>query len=171
MRLEHVDGGAAPVREAFDLVVLSELLEHLDDPVTLLEASSRRLAPGGSLFLDVPINSPAPDHLRLWRHEDEVDQLVTAAGLVPTMAMSFPATGYTLERAREAELTISRVIIASRWALIVVVTTSGPTVSDGADRQLGVVGRVVERAEHRLDRCLDVRPVEDGVVEVDAQPG
>jgi 2-polyprenyl-3-methyl-5-hydroxy-6-metoxy-1,4-benzoquinol methylase len=38
----------------FDLVVCSEVLEHLDDPAPLVRAMARKLAPRGTLFVTVP---------------------------------------------------------------------------------------------------------------------
>jgi 2-polyprenyl-3-methyl-5-hydroxy-6-metoxy-1,4-benzoquinol methylase len=38
----------------FDLVILSHVLEHLDDPVAGLVAIRRRMAPTGALFIEVP---------------------------------------------------------------------------------------------------------------------
>ena len=54
-RLVHGDFiGARPVTGLFDTVVLGEILEHLDDPATLLNRSLEYLRPGGRLSSRLP---------------------------------------------------------------------------------------------------------------------
>ncbi|HWF76872.1 MAG TPA: class I SAM-dependent methyltransferase [Caulobacteraceae bacterium] len=103
----------APASDArFDSVVMAEVLEHLEDPLAALESVARHMAPGGRLWIHVPINSPAPDHLYLLRTPEEAVELVRAAGFEPLDTAFFPMTGATLERARKRALTISAVIDA-----------------------------------------------------------
>lgn len=118
VRLERRDL-YAPIRddERFDSIVLSEVCEHLEDPMAALERVARLLAPGGRVFVNVPVNSPAPDHLYLLRSPEEAIALVERSGFHVTSASFFPATGATLERARKAELTISCAITATPWAV------------------------------------------------------
>lgn len=51
---------------AFPDVVLSEVLEHLEMPREALLKIHGIMAPGGRLFLNMPCNSPAPDHIYLF---------------------------------------------------------------------------------------------------------
>lgn len=98
--------------DAFDAVVLSEILEHLEDPASALASVRRLLCPGGWLWVNMPVNSPAPDHIALLRHPDEVSRLVTDAGFTLDWAEAVPMTGYSLERAIKAQATISCLLIA-----------------------------------------------------------
>ncbi|XP_016989325.1 ubiquinone biosynthesis O-methyltransferase, mitochondrial [Drosophila rhopaloa] len=50
-KMEPVDQHAKANCEFYDGVIVSEVLEHVDDKVTLLEASVRALKPGGSIFI------------------------------------------------------------------------------------------------------------------------
>ncbi|KAH8282084.1 hypothetical protein KR054_005391, partial [Drosophila jambulina] len=50
-KIEPVDQHAKGNCECYDSVVVSEVLEHVDDKVALLEASVRTLKPGGSIFI------------------------------------------------------------------------------------------------------------------------
>jgi SAM-dependent methyltransferase len=53
--LAGVDGCGLPFRsEAFDVVLMSEVIEHLVDPDLVLDEVRRVLAPGGTLLLSTP---------------------------------------------------------------------------------------------------------------------
>ena len=98
----------------FGSVVLAEVLEHLEDPIAALKAVSKHMMPGGRLWIHVPVNSPAPDHLYLLRTPEEAVDLVRAAGFDPIDHAFFPMSGKTLEMARKEELTISAVITGQK---------------------------------------------------------
>ena len=100
--------------EEFDSVVASEVLEHLDEPQRALTTLSRCLSPGGRMFLNVPVNSPAPDHIFLWTSPEEVVRMVEGVGLEVERIALFPITGYSIERARAMRVGISTVIVARR---------------------------------------------------------
>ncbi|BFF94501.1 ubiquinone biosynthesis O-methyltransferase mitochondrial [Drosophila madeirensis] len=50
-KMEPVDQHAKANCERYDAVIVSEVLEHVDDKVALLEACVRSLRPGGSIFI------------------------------------------------------------------------------------------------------------------------
>ncbi|XP_002069278.3 ubiquinone biosynthesis O-methyltransferase, mitochondrial [Drosophila willistoni] len=58
-RLESVDQHAKAHGEFYTAVIVSEVLEHVDDKVGLLEACVRSLKPGGSIFITT-INKTLP---------------------------------------------------------------------------------------------------------------
>lgn len=107
---EAQDTGEDP--ESYDSAVISEGLERLEDPVAALVGLRRVLAPGGRLFINLPVNSPAPEHIYLLRTPEEALALVQKAGLRVLDHRCLPATGATEERARRHGLTINTVIIA-----------------------------------------------------------
>ncbi|HMJ36162.1 MAG TPA: methyltransferase domain-containing protein [Baekduia sp.] len=81
-------------REGFDVVVLGDVLEHLDDPVAGIEQAARLLAPGGVLCVVTPDPSSPTARLagaRWWGYvpahtvllpRRTVRELLSAAGLV-----------------------------------------------------------------------------------------
>lgn len=99
--------------EDFDAVVFSEVLEHLEDPNGALAAIRTLIRPGGRLFLNVPVNSPAPDHIYLLRSPEEAFELVEGQGFRILETGCFPATNYTLEQAARHKLTVSVCLIAT----------------------------------------------------------
>jgi len=96
----------------FDVIVFSEVLEHLQEPGRALDAIHDLLRPKARLYINVPINSPAPDHLFLLRSPEEAVELVQRHGFDIECTGFFPATNYTLEAARKHALTITVCIVA-----------------------------------------------------------
>lgn len=100
--------------QAFDAVVVSEVLEHLECPEGALDTVREVLRPGGLAFFNVPVNSPAPDHIYHWSCPLEVESLVLSRGFTIVDSSAAPATGYDLDRARRRKATINSLIVAVR---------------------------------------------------------
>lgn len=102
------------VRRHFDAIVVSEVLEHLEQPDAALRTVHKLLNNDGLAFFNVPVNSPAPDHIHLWRSPEEVEALVRDWGFAIIDSEAVPSTGYDLERARRRKVTINSLIVARR---------------------------------------------------------
>ncbi|HWU72890.1 MAG TPA: class I SAM-dependent methyltransferase [Sphingomonas sp.] len=102
--------------DRFDSIAMSEILEHLEDPVAALRAANRHLDPGGLIFVNVPANSPAPDHIFLFRDVDHARAIMEEAGLEVLDAIGYPMSGATLERAIKHKLSVSCVLTGRRTA-------------------------------------------------------
>lgn len=102
------------VQEVYDAVVLSEVLEHLDRPEAALTTVFQALKHGGLAFFNVPVNSPAPDHIYHWGSPIEVEELVRSVGFTIIDSDAAPTTGYSLERALRRKVTINSLIVAAR---------------------------------------------------------
>ena len=100
----------------YDSIVLSEVLEHVEDPVAALRAIKGWLKPGGRVWVNVPANSPAPDHLFLVTSLEHACKLVAEAGLEIEHSIAFPMTGTTLDKATRRKLTISCIVTGRRAA-------------------------------------------------------
>ncbi len=98
----------------FQSIVFSEVLEHLEDPRDALRFVRGLLAPDGRLFLSVPVNSPAPDHIYLFRAPEEAVDMVRGAGFDLQHILFSPCTGVSLARARKHKLTISVTLVATK---------------------------------------------------------
>lgn len=98
----------------FTSLVVSEVLEHVEDPTALLRSFSDWLGPGGKVFINVPVNSPAPDHIYLLRSPEEAEALVESAGLRVESRRFAPVTGYTEVQARKHQYSINCSFIARK---------------------------------------------------------
>ena len=65
----------------YDLIILGEILEHLDDPLSMLLRLKSMLVDGGYLWITVPTNAPAIDHVFLFKSKEEVFRLIKTVGL------------------------------------------------------------------------------------------
>jgi 2-polyprenyl-3-methyl-5-hydroxy-6-metoxy-1,4-benzoquinol methylase len=111
--ISKVDLFDAPDRQ-FSSIAFSEVLEHLERPRDALAVLHRLLSDDGRLFLNAPVNSPAPDHIYLFETPEELLETITDAGFSIESSRFSPCTGATLERARKLKLTISVGVIARK---------------------------------------------------------
>lgn len=75
--------------ESFDLLIATEIIEHVPNPAALLAEIRRVLKPGGALIASTPINLPWGPHLVVFSGEAEIKSLFAAA--------SFTCQGFTID--------------------------------------------------------------------------
>jgi 2-polyprenyl-3-methyl-5-hydroxy-6-metoxy-1,4-benzoquinol methylase len=100
--------------DRFDGIVLSEVLEHLECPGDAIRVLLHLCKPGGQVWINVPANSPAPDHFYLVNTPEEAERVVVAGGFKVVDKAYFPMTGVTLDRAIKQKLTITCVIVGEK---------------------------------------------------------
>jgi 2-polyprenyl-3-methyl-5-hydroxy-6-metoxy-1,4-benzoquinol methylase len=66
---------------SFDLIVLGEIIEHVNDAGALLRRATELLTPDGTIFLTTCANCPAADHIYYFGSADDIRDLVGASGL------------------------------------------------------------------------------------------
>lgn len=64
-----------------DALVCCEVLEHVDNPATILDGIRAHLRPGGRGFLSTVANLEAIDHVFLFDNEDEIRTVIATSGL------------------------------------------------------------------------------------------
>ena len=101
-----------PGGEAFDLVILSHILEHLDDPVGALERMRGAVAKGGVLFVNVPLNAPMPDHVILLETPDMAANLLRRGGFNIVEMATHTTQAMTLAQALRRQTAVTCSIIA-----------------------------------------------------------
>jgi 2-polyprenyl-3-methyl-5-hydroxy-6-metoxy-1,4-benzoquinol methylase len=64
----------------YDFITMGEVLEHVEEPIKLLEKLSSLLSDSGKLFITVPTNGPTIDHIYLFKNADEIRNVISLAG-------------------------------------------------------------------------------------------
>ncbi len=105
-----MQAGAADRR--FDLVVISEVLEHLEAPGAALRFLRSAISDRGMIYISVPINSPSPDHLTLFSSPEDVVALVEEAGLRVDRIELYATQGRPIETALAQKISVSAGILA-----------------------------------------------------------
>ncbi|MGL4541398.1 MAG: class I SAM-dependent methyltransferase [Polymorphobacter sp.] len=108
------DVGTPADADMVDSIVMSEILEHVEDPVAAMRSAARSLRPGGYLWVNVPANSPSPDHIFLVNSPEHANQLVRDAGLEVVDSAAYPMLGASLEKAAKQLLSVSCVVTAQK---------------------------------------------------------
>lgn len=64
----------------YDFIVIAEVLEHLEDPARMLGILSKISSDAAYLYVTVPVNAPAIDHIYLFNSTEEVERMIIDAG-------------------------------------------------------------------------------------------
>jgi 2-polyprenyl-3-methyl-5-hydroxy-6-metoxy-1,4-benzoquinol methylase len=92
--------------EKFDFITLGEVLEHVEDPLSLLKKLNSLLTDDGILFLTTPANAPAIDHIYLFNNADEIREMAKAAGFAIDAEMCFYGDEVSPEKAEKYKLAV-----------------------------------------------------------------
>lgn len=96
-----------PGEREFDFIVLSEVLEHIEDPAPVVAKLRTLLPDDGLIFINVPINSPSPDHIYLMETPEDAQRLLTDNGFKIVDCAMFATQGTKLERAVKNRVSVS----------------------------------------------------------------
>jgi 2-polyprenyl-3-methyl-5-hydroxy-6-metoxy-1,4-benzoquinol methylase len=67
--------------ETFDAIVMGQILEHVENPGDFLKKAKMLAKDKAVIYVSIAINSPYPDHIKLFRHADEIHDLFDKVGL------------------------------------------------------------------------------------------
>lgn len=86
-------------REKFDSIVISQVIEHVENPADFL-IKTRKLANEDALiYVSTAINSPFPDHIYHFHDSEEVRNLIKGAGMEIIDEFQSTSDGISLEKA------------------------------------------------------------------------
>lgn len=93
--------------QGFSMIVAGELLEHVERPERFLARMERLLSPGGTVFVSTCVNSPAFDHIYLWRSPASFEDMIREAGFQIVERLVLPYPGTTIEVSEEKGLSMN----------------------------------------------------------------
>ncbi|EAL8113503.1 class I SAM-dependent methyltransferase, partial [Campylobacter coli] len=100
--------------EQFDFITIGEVLEHVENPKNFLNKARKILSDDGNIFITVPINGPAVDHIYLFSHPDEVKNMIKNCELEIVKEEYFMANNYSLKKALETRNAIIMVALLKK---------------------------------------------------------
>ena len=67
-------------KKKYDFITMGEVLEHVEDPVRLLEKLYELLDDNGKVIITTPTNAPAIDHIYLFKNAEDIREVIRKAG-------------------------------------------------------------------------------------------
>jgi len=89
----------------YDLIIIGEVIEHLDNPKEILKRLSDLLTDNGILWLTTPTNAPALDHVYLFRSKEDILNLIESSDLDVIDSFGYYAEDVTDEFAMKNKVT------------------------------------------------------------------
>ena len=65
--------------QKYDFITMGEVLEHVEQPLELLQKAAELLNQDGVFYITTPINAPMIDHIYLFNNEDEIRTMINSA--------------------------------------------------------------------------------------------
>jgi 2-polyprenyl-3-methyl-5-hydroxy-6-metoxy-1,4-benzoquinol methylase len=91
----------------FNFITIGEVLEHVNQPNTLLTRMKQMLAPGGCGFISTCANCPAIDHVYQFDTVNQIRQMITSSGLVIDKDLPLPVESMDVDEAERKRITIN----------------------------------------------------------------
>ncbi len=95
----------------FDMLVMGEVLEHVEDPRAFLRRLRELARPEATIYVTTCANSPAVDHIYLFRSADDVVRMAAEEGLHARDVLALPHHGTTLEESTRARLPVNLALV------------------------------------------------------------
>ena len=93
--------------ENFDILVMGEVLEHVEQPKAFLARLRTLAAPNAHIFVTTCVNAPAIDHIYLFSSEKQVEAEIAESGLSIRKRLAVPYFGKTIEESVAQRLPIN----------------------------------------------------------------
>lgn len=112
--VEQGDFLADGSRELADVLVMGEILEHVETPLLFLECAHRSTRSDASIFLTTCFNSPAVDHIYNPGSMAALTTLAQQAGFKVTDTLIVPKQGTTIERCEAERLPVNVAMVLAK---------------------------------------------------------
>jgi len=99
----------------FDFIVMGEVIEHVEDPESLLVKISKLLSKNGRAFLSTCVNCPMIDHVYHFHTVGEIQQMFNDCGLHIESEKVLPAEKVSVAEATEKNITINYSAIVKKY--------------------------------------------------------
>lgn len=90
-----------------DVLLMGELIEHLQDGEAVMRAMAAKMAPGGLCYFSTGANAPAEDHILLFTTSDEIRDFVRKCGWRIEKEAVFTLGGMSEKDANENKQTLN----------------------------------------------------------------
>ena len=88
----------------YNFITMGEVMEHVEDPVSLLKKLGELLTDDGHLFITTPTNAPAIDHIYLFKNADDIRAVIEQAGFKVVEELSVYSEKVSKERAEKLKV-------------------------------------------------------------------
>jgi 2-polyprenyl-3-methyl-5-hydroxy-6-metoxy-1,4-benzoquinol methylase len=93
-----------PETELYDFITMGEVLEHVEQPLSLLRRLHQLLSPDGHAYITTPANAPTRDHIYLFNNATEIREMFAAAGFVIENEVTYYPAGMDPRKAERLKL-------------------------------------------------------------------
>ncbi len=104
-------------KERFDGIVMGEVLEHVEEPLEMLQKLYSLLVKDGLAFITTVVNAPTIDHIYYFSSVQEVLEMVQRAGFVIKDYRCFAAGDVSLERAEKFKMAVNVAMILGKESI------------------------------------------------------
>lgn len=101
-------------REPADVLVMGEILEHVETPGRFLACAHASTKPGAAVFLTTCFNSPAVDHIYNPGSMAALEQLVQSEGFAIASSLVVPKQGATLAQCEADRLPVNVAMVLTK---------------------------------------------------------
>ena len=92
--------------EKYDFISMCEVLEHVEDPLKLLNKLNYLLSPNGTAYITTPTNAPTIDHIYLFNNTDEIRGLIKSTGFIIEDEFETPVEQVSIQEAHKRKICV-----------------------------------------------------------------